>query len=100
EPCGTPQGRGGVELAAIRLRVRTSYRLQLLISGCIYEVTSPRYALRCFATHVETRSPPNEESSLYLNPKSRADSAVATIDLVAGVDGFASLFHAIVALLR
>jgi len=37
--------------------VRSSYRLQLLISGCIYEVTSPRYALRCFATHVETSTP-------------------------------------------
>ena len=49
-----------MDLAAIKLRVRTSYRLQLLISGCIYEVTSPRYALRCFATHVETRSPPTE----------------------------------------
>jgi hypothetical protein len=45
-----------VELAAIKLRVRTSYRLQLLISGCIYEVTSPRYALRCFATHVSLRN--------------------------------------------
>lgn len=55
-----PQGRGGEGLAAIKLRVRTSYRLQLLISGCIYEVTSPRYALRCFATHVETRSPPTK----------------------------------------
>src|SRR4051812_26094556 len=63
---GPPQGRGVVELAAIKLRVRTSYRLQLLISGCIYEVTSPRYALRCFATHVETRSPPTK--SLYCTP--------------------------------
>lgn len=38
--------------------MRTSYRLQLLISRCIYEVTGPRYALRRFATHVETRSAP------------------------------------------
>ncbi len=38
--------------------MRTSYRLQLSFSGCIYEVTRPRYALHCFATHVETRSPP------------------------------------------
>jgi hypothetical protein len=33
-------------------------RLHLSISGWIYEVTSPRYALRCFATPVEARSPP------------------------------------------
>lgn len=47
-----------MELTAIKLPVRTSYRLQLSFSGCIYEVTSPRYALLCFATHVETRSSP------------------------------------------
>ena len=33
-------------------------RLHLSISGWIYEVASPRYALRCFATPVEARSPP------------------------------------------
>ena len=47
-----------MEPTAIKLPVRTSYRLQLSFSGCIYEVTSPRYALLCFATHVETRSSP------------------------------------------
>jgi hypothetical protein len=28
------------------------------VSRWIYEVTGPRYALFCFVTHVETRSPP------------------------------------------
>ena len=54
---GPPQGRDGVREAAIKRLLRTSYRLQLLISGWIYEVTSPRHALRCFATPVKPGRP-------------------------------------------
>lgn len=61
---GPPQGRDGVREAAIKQLLRTKYRLQLLISGWIYEVTSPRHALRCFATPVETRSPPSSKPIL------------------------------------
>src|SRR5437660_4068434 len=45
-------------LAGIRRLERNARRWRLRISRCIYEVTGPRYALRCFDTHVETRSPP------------------------------------------
>jgi len=61
---GPPQGRDGVREAAIKRLLRTIDRLQLLISGWIYEVTSPRHALRCFATPVETRSPPSSKPIL------------------------------------
>jgi hypothetical protein len=53
-----PYGRSGVRLAGIKRLMRTSYRLQLYSSDCIYEVVWPRYALRCFATPVETWSSP------------------------------------------
>src|SRR5882762_3878816 len=45
-------------LAGIRRLERNARRWRLRISRWIYEVTGPRYALRCFDTHVETRSPP------------------------------------------
>ena len=32
---------------------RNARRLRLSVSSSIYEVTGPRYALDCFATHVE-----------------------------------------------
>ena len=35
-------------------------------------MTSPRYALLCFATHVEARSSPQKERGLYSNPARRA----------------------------
>jgi hypothetical protein len=38
----------------IKQLVRKRRRWRLIVSGWIYEVTSPRYALRCFVTHVET----------------------------------------------
>ena len=50
--------RVSVRTAGFTRLLRNGYRLQLLISRCIYEVTGPRYALRRFATHVETRSAP------------------------------------------
>ena len=40
---------------------RSFRRLRLLVCGCIYEVATPRYALRCFVTHVETWSAPNQK---------------------------------------
>src|SRR3954468_3687775 len=40
-------------------------RFAFIASGWIYEVTSPRYALRCFEIPVETRSPPKTVSVLY-----------------------------------
>lgn len=62
-----PYGRGGVRLAGIKRLMRTSYRLQLYSSDCIYEVVWPRYALRCFATPVETRSSPKHvQYTLYM----------------------------------
>ena len=45
-------------LAGVRRPERNGRRWRLLRFQRIYEVTGPRYALRCFATHVETRSPP------------------------------------------
>src|SRR5207249_9256159 len=45
-------------LAGITRLERNARRWRLRISRWIYEVTGPRYALRCFDTHVETRSPP------------------------------------------
>ncbi len=45
---------------------RNVRRLRLYFSRCIYEVTGPRYALICFATHVEARSPPAFCVSGYL----------------------------------
>src|SRR2546430_12873500 len=45
-------------LAGIRRLERNARRWRLRISRWIYEVTGPRYTLRCFDTHVETRSPP------------------------------------------
>ena len=50
--------QAGAELAGFRRRERNVRRSQLLRSRWIYEVTGPRYALHCFITHVETRSPP------------------------------------------
>src|SRR2546423_10900457 len=45
-------------LAGIRRLERNARRRRLRISRWICEVTGPRYALRCFDTHVEPRSPP------------------------------------------
>ena len=39
------------------------------VSSWIYEVTGPRYALRCFVTHVETRSPPEFDGRTVVRPK-------------------------------
>ena len=65
EPCGDSrafddplQGRGVLELTAIKLPVRRVIDGSYAFSGCIHEVARPRYALRCFATHVETRLSP------------------------------------------
>ena len=43
---------------AVKRPERRFRRWRLLDSRCIYEVTGPRYALVCFATPVEARSPP------------------------------------------
>ena len=45
---------------------RSFRRLRLLICGCIYEVTTPRYARFCFVAHVETRSAPNSICGVIL----------------------------------
>ena len=59
-PCGfkPAQRPTGAESSAIKRLERSFRRLRLLVSRWIYEVTGPRYALLCFATHVEARSPP------------------------------------------
>ena len=46
-------------LAGIRRLERNARRWQLVRSRWIYEVTGPRYALSCFATHVEAGRPDN-----------------------------------------
>ncbi len=43
---------------AVKRLERTFRRWRLIFSRWIYEVTGPRYALVCFATHVEARSAP------------------------------------------
>ena len=53
-----PQAERVQSLAGVRRPERNGRRWRLLRFQRIYEVTGPRYALRCFATHVETRSPP------------------------------------------
>lgn len=53
-----PMGQPVQSLAGIKQLERSFRRLRLLFSRCIYEVTGPRYALRCFVTHVEARSAP------------------------------------------
>lgn len=50
--------RASARRAAIKRLQRTFCRLQLLFFPLINEVTGPRYALHCFATHVETKSAP------------------------------------------
>ncbi len=45
--------------AGIKQLERSFRRLRLLVCGCIYEVTTPRYARFCFDAHVETRSAPD-----------------------------------------
>ena len=44
--------------AGIKRLERKFRRLRLYFFQWFYEVTGPRYALHCFVTHVETRSPP------------------------------------------
>jgi hypothetical protein len=44
--------------SSLRRPERTFRRLRLFGFQLIYEVAGPRYALRCFATYVEARSPP------------------------------------------
>lgn len=44
--------------AGIKRLERKIRRLRLSIFQLIYEVTGPRYALLCFATHVEAWSAP------------------------------------------
>ena len=44
--------------AGIKRLEQNARRLRLWFSSWIYEVTGPRYALCCFVTHVETKSPP------------------------------------------
>ena len=51
--------------AGIKRLERSFRRLRLLVCGCIYEVTTPRYARFCFVAHVETRSAPNSISQFY-----------------------------------
>ena len=45
-------------LTGVRRRERNARRWRLKCFQWIYEGTGPRYALLCFVTHVETRSPP------------------------------------------
>ena len=57
-PSPAPRAERVQSLAGVRRPERNGRRWRLLRFQRIYEVTGPRYALRCFATHVETRSPP------------------------------------------
>ena len=63
DPAYMPTGAGS---GRIKRPERKFRRLQLNDFGWIYEVIRPRYALICFATHVETRSPPNYCASQLL----------------------------------
>ena len=73
-PCGLPQERNSVGIAGIKRLMRTIIVSVYFFSGWIYEVTSPRYALFCFATPVESKSPPcpDEEYWLFVTEKSEA----------------------------
>jgi len=55
--------------AGIKRLERKFRRLRLYFFQLIYEVAGPRYALLCFATHVEARSPP-EMVKMAIKPKS------------------------------
>jgi hypothetical protein len=74
------QGLAGVRRLE-RAEARKFRRLRLLISRCIYEVTGPRYALFCFATHVEARSAPDVIRNLNFDSYNKLDY---------GIDGDAS----------
>ncbi len=56
---GPAREQSGAAPAAIKLRVRNVRRWRLWFSRWIYEVTGPRHALLCFATHVEAMSAPS-----------------------------------------
>ena len=56
--------------AGIRRLERNVRRLRLYVFQLIYKVTGPWHAPRCFATHVETGSPPTLGS---LNDPKKAD---------------------------
>ncbi len=53
-----PRGSSVQRLAGIKRPERKFRRLRLYFFQLFYEVAGPRYALLCFATHVEARSPP------------------------------------------
>lgn len=57
-----PTGEVVQRPAGFKRLERSFRRLRLDFSSCIYEVTGPRYALRCFVTHVEAMSAPTDES--------------------------------------
>jgi hypothetical protein len=59
--------------AGIKRLERKFRRLRLYFFQLIYEVAGPRYALLCFATHVEARSPP-EILKMAIKPKSSTTS--------------------------
>src|SRR6266851_3828268 len=78
-------------LAGIRRLERNARRWRLRISRWIYEVTGPRYALRCFDTHVETRSPPISRVADELSHRWRGRRRSSTAVLYFGAPSPASI---------
>ena len=74
--------------AGIKQLERSFRRLRLLVCGCIYEVTTPRYARFCFDAHVETRSAPD---SLCFVLSHRGEGGVGEFKLMTSCHQLTSL---------
>ena len=62
--------------AGIKRPERKFRRLRLYLFQLIYEVAGPRYALLCFATHVEARSPPEARIEPRLRTKFHVEAGL------------------------